>query len=300
MKKITLLILSVIAFNLSNAQTNLFFDDFESYTDFAISGVGSWTLTDVDGLPTYGFTGVSFPDSGAAKSFQVFNSLATVDPLEASATSNWEGYNSTKGMVCFASVPDISGGNNDWLISPQITLAASGNSVSFWYKGCDANYSNEMFTVGVSTTDTDPGSFTIISANPESVPNNDIQWRQFTVDLTGYDNQDVYIGINCVSYDQFGFMVDDFSVDTTLLGLEEFENNSFTHSYNKDTDVLTLESTDFALEHVEIFNILGQQVINNSLSLNKETINMSDLKDGIYLTKVTINGNTKTIKILKQ
>ncbi|GAA0749247.1 MULTISPECIES: T9SS type A sorting domain-containing protein [Gaetbulibacter] len=82
--------------------------------------------------------------------------------------------------------------------------------------------------------------------------------------------------------------------------IDEVTNDTFSHFYNKDTDVLTLESSSTPLEHVEIFNILGQQVINNNLSLNRETINMSDLKDGIYLTKVTINGNTKTIKVLKQ
>ena len=46
MKKITLFILSVFAFNLSNAQTNLFFDDFESYTDFIITGIGDWDTLD--------------------------------------------------------------------------------------------------------------------------------------------------------------------------------------------------------------------------------------------------------------
>ena len=32
----------------SNAQTVLFEDSFETYTDFAIANVGNWTLTDVD------------------------------------------------------------------------------------------------------------------------------------------------------------------------------------------------------------------------------------------------------------
>ena len=42
------------------AQTVLFEDSFETYTDFAIANVGSWTLTDVDLKTTYGFTGIAF------------------------------------------------------------------------------------------------------------------------------------------------------------------------------------------------------------------------------------------------
>ena len=51
------------------AQTVLFEDSFETYTDFAIANVGNWTLTDVDLKPTYGFTGITFPNTGVAKSF---------------------------------------------------------------------------------------------------------------------------------------------------------------------------------------------------------------------------------------
>ena len=298
MKKITLLFFTLLIFNINNAQTNLFFDDFESYTDFAISGVGSWTLLDEDGLNTYGFTGVTFPESGAAKSFQVFNSTTTTDPLTASAASDWEGYNSVKGMACFAAVPNAGNVNDDWLISPQITLAASGNSLSFWYKGCDVNFSNEMFTVGISTTDTMPGSFTIISANPESVPPNDITWREFTFDLSAYDNQAIYIGIHCISNDQFGFMVDDFSVDTSL-SIDQFDLNTFTHNYNKTLKTLNIESSSMAITSIQVFSILGQSVMSRQLSSTIESIDVSSLNDGVYLAKIYVEGNFKTIKFIK-
>ncbi|WP_422105906.1 choice-of-anchor J domain-containing protein [Winogradskyella sp.] len=298
MKKITLLLFALALFKLNYAQTNLFFDDFESYTDFAITGVGSWTLTDVDMLPTYGFTGVTFPESGAAKSFQIFNSTTTTDPLTPSATSNWEGYNSVKGIVCFAAVPSMGQGNDDWLISPQISLAASGNTMSFWYKGCDANFSNEMFTVGVSTTDTAPGSFAIISANPESVPNNDITWRQFTADLSAYDGQDIFIGINCVSFDQFGFMVDDFSVDTSL-SVSDFELNRFSYNYNNELKSLNLESSNMPMVNVEIYSILGKNVLSKPLSNTLESIDVSKFQDGVYLAKIFVDGGSKTIKFIK-
>ncbi|MGL6128843.1 MAG: T9SS C-terminal target domain-containing protein, partial [Chryseobacterium artocarpi] len=73
MKK-TLLLGAFLGLCSLNAQTTIFEDSFETYTDFAISNVGNWTLTDVDLAPTYGFEGVEFLNSGEAKSFQVFNS----------------------------------------------------------------------------------------------------------------------------------------------------------------------------------------------------------------------------------
>ena len=59
-----------------NAQTIIFEDDFESYDNFIIENVGDYTLVDLDGLPTYGFNGVTFDNSGYVGSFIVFNSTA--------------------------------------------------------------------------------------------------------------------------------------------------------------------------------------------------------------------------------
>jgi len=300
MKKITLLLSAFCLAVSLNAQVAIFEDSFESYTDFAISGVGSWTLIDVDGLTTYGFTGVTFPDSGSAKSFQVFNSTTTVDPLVSTATSNWDARTGQKGMVCFAAVPSGPNVNDDWLISPQINLAAGNNSLSFWYKACDAAYSQEQFTVGISTTGTNPGDFTIISANPESVPPSDITWREFTYDFDGaYDGMPVYVGIHCVSADQFGFMVDDFKVDTTL-GIDNLERTSISHFYNSNSKILSLESSAEPFNKIELYNLLGQNIMMKILSLNTEKINLSELSNGVYIAKISVDGKTKTLRILKQ
>ena len=39
---------NIISANTLKAQTVIFEDSFETYTDFAIANVGNWTLTDVD------------------------------------------------------------------------------------------------------------------------------------------------------------------------------------------------------------------------------------------------------------
>lgn len=294
MKKITLLFTFLATFSLT-AQTIIFEDDFESYTDFAISGVGSWTLLDEDGLNTYGFTGITFPSSGVAKSFQVFNSTSTTPVLTPSATSNWEGYNgSLKGMVCFASVPSGGNYNDDWLISPQITLAASGNTLTFWYKACDATYSIEEFTVGISTTGTAPADFTVVSANPVSIANGDITWHQYTYAFPPtYNNANIYVGINCVSQDQFGFMVDDFSVSTSLLSVDEFAFNACQVSC-KDK-VVTISNNHGEADY-KIYSLTGQTVMEGATRLESLSIDASNLSSGIYVVEVNDSATNAVIK----
>ncbi|MFW2135387.1 GEVED domain-containing protein [Chryseobacterium sp. TY4] len=195
----------------TSAQTVLFEDSFENYTDFAIANVGNWTLRDVDGKTTYGFNGIQFANSGVAKSFQVFNSTTTTPPMTATATSDWTGRTGDKMMVSFAAT--ATPWNNDWMISPSVAIpAGSGAEVSFWGKSCDSQYGDEEFRVYVSTTGTEVADFTALGAVVSSLA--DSQWHQYTYDLSQYAGQTIHIAIQCTSQDQFGFAVDDFKVVT--------------------------------------------------------------------------------------
>lgn len=191
------------------AQTVIFEDSFETYTDFAIANVGNWTLTDVDLKTTYGFQGITFPNTQVAKSFQVFNSTTTTPAMTPSETSDWTANTGDKMMVAFAATS--SPWNNDWLISPQIQLVAGqGATLSFWAKSCDADYGAEKFKVLVSTTGTAVANFTAVSG-VITTPS-DATWHEYTYNLNAYAGQQIYVAIQCTSEDQFGFAVDDFKV----------------------------------------------------------------------------------------
>ena len=196
------------------AQTVLFEDSFETYTDFDIANVGNWTLIDVDLKTTYGFNGVTFPNTQVAKSFQVFNSTTTTPPLDPTAASNWTAKTGLKAMVCFAA--DSAPWNNDWLVSPQVLIPAGGGAkLSFWGKGCDATYGAEKFKVLVSTTGTAVGDFTAISG--VTITPSDAAWHEYTYNLNAYAGQQIHVAIQCTSEDQFGFAVDDFKIISTVI-----------------------------------------------------------------------------------
>jgi hypothetical protein len=301
-------LLSFIAFAgiSSSAQTNLFEDSFEFYDDFAISDVGDWTLTDVDLKATYGFSGITFPNTGVAKSFQVFNATQTTSsttgeptPLTPSATSDWTARTGDKHMVCFAAstAPPV---NNDWLISPQITLATS-NVLKFWAKACDATYSGERFSVWVSTTDTNVASFTKISAGAFiTTPN--ITWVEYTYNLAAtYNNLPVYIGIKCTSPDMFGFAVDDFSVTGTVLATDSFFASNYAVGPNPATDVVNISAkNNNTINTVEITDVNGRVVKNVTVNAETSQINVSDLNSGVYFLKASSENGVGTSKIVKK
>ena len=177
-----------------------FTDDFESYNDFALT-FAPWTLVDVDMSATYGFTGITFPNSGSPMAYMIFNPSATTP-----ATTSADAHSGSKYAACFASTTPS---NNDWLISPVITPAA-GQFLNFWARSYVSTYGLERFKVGISTTGTAPANFTIISgANYVQAP---VAWTQYSYDLSAYVGQEIRFGIQCVSDDAFIFFVDDVSV----------------------------------------------------------------------------------------
>ena len=286
----------------SFAQTTLFEDSFETYTDFAISGVGSWTLTDVDLKTTYGFQGANFANSGSAKSFQVFNSTTTTPPLTTTATSNWTARTGTKHMVCFAAASPAPALNDDWLISPQITLAATGNTLSFWAKSCDGTFGAEKFKVGVSTTGVAPANFTVISPGTFITTTPVLTWTEYTYNLDAYAGQAIYISINCVSDDQFGFAVDDFRVTTTAVASNEsFFANNFSIYPNPGNNVVNLTvKNGLSVNEITMIDINGRTVkaISNVLDAEIE-INVSDLTSGVYMLNVKTEEGVATSKFIK-
>ncbi len=297
MKKLLLSLIVLMAFN-AKAQITLFEDSFEFYEDFAIANVGDWTLTDVDGKVTYGFNGITFLNSGVAKSFQVFNAATTTPALTPSATSDWTARTGERHMVCFAAATTTPL-NNDWLISPQINLGATGNTLTFWAKSCDATYGAERFKVGVSTTGTAPANFTVISPGTFVTTTPPVTWQQYTYNLDAYADQAVYISINCVSPDMFGFAVDDFLVTATTLATENFFTQNYAVYPNPADSVLNITGkNNVEVTSAQITDLNGRVVktVNGAVS----QINITDLTAGVYFLKLNSAQGAGTTKIIKK
>jgi len=179
-------------------------EDFESYTDFSVA-FAPWILNDVDGSTTYGITDVTFPNSGTAMAYIIFNPNNTTPSM--GSDEELAAHSGDKFAACFAAT---SPPNNDWLITPLLALGEN-SSVSFYGKSYTDAYGAERIKVLVSTTGTNPSDFTEISSGYIELPED---WTDYNYDLTAYNNQDVHIAFQCVSNDAFILMLDDVLVST--------------------------------------------------------------------------------------
>ncbi len=133
---------------------------------------------------------------------------------------NWFIYTATgaahSGTKCVASASWTSGigalNPNNWIITPQITLPASGTiMLNYWIGAQDPSWPLERYKVAISTTNTNPSSFTIIHS--ETLTSGG--WKERSHNLSDYAGQNVYIAfIHTECTDMFYFKLDDVTVYT--------------------------------------------------------------------------------------
>ena len=138
----------------------VFSDSFEFYPDFVLD-FPPWTQFDGDGSSTWGMEGYEWPNVYYEGSFMIFNPSETTPPL-----SNHPPHTGEKYASCWDAVTPP---NDDWLFSPQFHVDEDG-MLSFWGRSLNNAYGLEEIEYGISTTDTDPSSFTIVSGPVIEVP----------------------------------------------------------------------------------------------------------------------------------
>lgn len=316
MKRI-LLLSCLLASSLGFSQITVFEDSFDTYDDFLITGIGQWQTLDLDLLNTYtgGTVGpATWPNAGAPQAFQIFNpttALVTNENGPCTTTTENSNFNPRTGAkfaACWSAVPSTTGGptaNNDWLISPPISLVgATGTQLSIWYKALSDCYLAERFNIGVyvgSGTPTQGSDFTIISPLPYTQVINYLTWTERTQALNAYNGQTIRIGIRCVSNDNYMLMIDDFKVTATTLSTDDFVSSKFSVYPNPANDLVTVSNNgSIQINKVSITDINGRTV--KSLNYNGVTetqVNISDLNSGIYFMNIDTNEGIATKKVIK-
>lgn len=94
----------------------------------------------------------------------------------------------------------------------------------------------------------------------------------------------------------FTFRLD---ISDWLLNTNQLNKPSVNMYPNPVSNVLTIESLD-TIDSIEIYNLLGQAVMNEKVFQIRKEIDMSQLNNGMYLVKVISNGNSTTSKIIKK
>lgn len=184
------------------------FDDLASFPAFDLGGItvdehngalADWTLYDGNGIGTYGFTNVDFPNAYQPMAFIPFKpSDISADMADAYAPHSGEQF-----LISFCPVEENNAPAADhWLISPS--LSGDAQTISFYARAITDQYGAETFEILASSTDNQPSSFTVVSS--ESTAATD--WVEFTADLPAGTK---YFAIRHTSTDVFGLLIDDIT-----------------------------------------------------------------------------------------
>jgi len=158
---------------------------------FAIQGWTQPTLNE-------GFEGTTFPP----------NDWTSVN---VSGSVNWARYtSSTPRGTASASVNYATAGHENWLITPNLNVTSGLDTISFWIK-TSTYYSGTSFSVFISSTTNDIASFNTSNPALLSLVNNNITttWTKYSVPLSAYIGQNIYVGFRVQDQDGMRIMLDD-------------------------------------------------------------------------------------------
>ena len=140
------------------------------------------------------------------------------------------GHNSN-GMVMAYSKDYATGDSlapNEYLVSPRLVLSEDWPVINFYACALDEIYPAEHFGVSISTTvNDDPLAFTLLSEwtiAAKDAENRQGNWYNYTVDLSAYTGQEVYVAIRhhyCSG--QSAICIDDIQIEGEIVEPHQYE-----------------------------------------------------------------------------
>lgn len=124
--------------------------------------------------------------------------------------------------------------HDDYLITPPITVTSGVNDrLLYFAKSQDATYL-ENYEVKLSTTTPTAEAFTTMLTSSAGAPS---EWTPFSINLTPYVGQTIYIAFHATSADKFRLLFDDITNDTAptiIAGCPPVYSNPVNNAMNID------------------------------------------------------------------
>ncbi|MCM1040907.1 MAG: choice-of-anchor J domain-containing protein [Bacteroides sp.] len=171
------------------------FDDVESYDDFAISNLEPWILSEA--VAKGGVEKTTWLNNNVPQSWIVMN------PSKTEPALSWAPYSGDK---YFAALYNPNDQNNDYLIHP---VSKGGGVFTFFVRAVTSQYP-ESFELVYSNTTSDLSAFKTLT-NSTVAAFTGTNWARGRFNIP---EDAKYIGIHCISNDAFGLLVDDLSYMT--------------------------------------------------------------------------------------
>lgn len=286
MKKITLLA-SMFIMLAMNAQNIIYQEDFESYV------VGDNVGEDTDIPSTFlsydvdgdGFNwGLSKPTNFTQDMYLIYDGNFI---MSASYITDGKNGNGGQGALNAHNI----------LVFPKINIPEGSADVELSYfvaGGTSSNFFSETYYVTVTAGNTETE---ILAATPifsETLPT--YLGRTINLDLNAYIGQEIYIAFRHQTSNQWMLGLDYIKVTAATLSVGDNVFQGFNHFVNNNQLILNANKP---MSNINLYNVLGQQVISKKLSKVNEKLDLSALNSGIYIVKVGIEGENKSFKIVK-
>src|SRR5690554_199044 len=175
---------------------------------------------------------------------------------------------------------DVRNNNGGSLTSPTVNGGINELTVTTQRKYGGSNGNLDLFVNGVLKGsipyDTNPITTTISGINVEG---------NITVVISGVNGDRVAI--------------DNLSWNCSTIGVEDFTLNGLSIHPNPVDNVLHIQFKDSKETQVDIFDILGKKVFTRTLQ-QSQSIQLDNLKSGIYIMKLTQGNTSITKKLIKQ
>jgi len=222
---------------------------------------------------TEGFEGDNFPPLG----WEIVSRNG-----ENSVIQSNNHFYSGSNSAMFSSYDYASGSTPDYtqyLITPKLNVEAN-NAFSFWYSNIDAGV--ESFMVGISTTDDDPNSFIF----GDEISDASSTWKQTQLDLSDFENQQIYVAIKYTSIYQYYLYIDEIE------GPALYSSDEPVANINTDNiDFGFVDQSSFSSQSLQISNFGNSNLVgtvsSNHSAFTVDESSYSILPDSVHNLIVT-------------
>ena len=122
---------------------------------------------------------------------------------------------------------------------------------------------------------------------------------EITLSSYGAEVQFAFYAFSDTSNEDNDLFIDNFQITTTTLGTSTNTLEGFTLYPTIVKEELNFRSQN-NVEAITVFNLLGQKVFSGAPNTNNSSINLSNLRPGVYVVKVSAEGKIGSYKIIKE
>tara|TARA_S200000501_G_scaffold337297_1_gene343299 strand:+ start:1102 stop:2424 length:1323 start_codon:yes stop_codon:yes gene_type:complete len=196
------------------------------------------------------------------------------------------------------SIPDYDLDPDNWFVLGPIDLTNEPDAMLTWDMvngGAPDFYS---VYVGTSSGSVDLIESSLVSYEETTTNADATQWNARELDISAAVGNEVYVAFrHHNSAGQVAIGIDNVSITSTLSN-EEFSIENLNYSYNIDSKELTIDASEM-LTKVNIYNLLGQEVISNDVNGYNVNMNLSELNGSVYIVTVEgVNNASDSFKII--